>query len=139
MADVRRVSCDRNDGYASRQTLQCAEGGFAILRASFRPDLPQKQVADDLEFRIRTLGGTCGAFPSIVGIGPRAALPHGRPTPNIKIGDYDFVLIDWGARGRQYHSDLTRVLVTGKLSPKLQHVYEVVLAAQVAAIAAIRP
>ena len=49
------------------------------------------------------------------------------------------MLIDWGARGRLYHSDLTRVLVTGKLSPQLQKVYGVVLAAQRAAIAAIRP
>ncbi len=96
-------------------------------------------MADELEYQIRLFGGVCGAFPSIIGVGPRAALPHGRPTREAKIGDSDFVLIDWGARGRLYHSDLTRVLVTGRLSPELQQVYGVVLAAQRAAIAAIRP
>jgi Xaa-Pro aminopeptidase len=122
-----------------REAVRIAEEAFAIVRAGLSPQQTEKEVADELEYQIRRRGGACGAFPSIVGVGPRAALPHGRPTVQSRIRDYDFVLIDWGARGRLYHSDLTRVLVTGKLSPQLQQVYEVVLAAQQAAIAAIRP
>ena len=50
------------------------------------------------------------------------------------------MLIDWGARTPSgYCSDLTRVLVTGKLSPKLKRIYEVVFEAQRRGIAAIRP
>jgi Xaa-Pro aminopeptidase len=122
-----------------RAAIRIAERAFAVIRNTLRPERSEKEVADELEYQIRLFGGTCGAFPSIVGVGPRAALPHGRPTTSSRIGDSDFVLIDWGARGRLYHSDLTRVLVAGKLSPKLQRVYGVVLAAQRAAIAAIRP
>jgi Xaa-Pro aminopeptidase len=122
-----------------REAIRIAERAFAVIRNTLRPERSEKDVADELEHQIRLFGGVCGAFPSIVGVGPRAALPHGRPVKDSKIGDYDFVLIDWGARGRQYHSDLTRVLTTGKLSPKLQKVYGVVLAAQRAAIEAIRP
>jgi Xaa-Pro aminopeptidase len=122
-----------------REAVRIAERAFAVIRNTLRAERTEKEVADELEYQIRLFGGTCGAFPSIVGVGPRAALPHGRPTRDSRIGDYDFVLIDWGARGRLYHSDLTRVLTTGKLSPKLQTVYGVVLAAQRAAIAAIRP
>jgi Xaa-Pro aminopeptidase len=122
-----------------REAVGIAERAFGQIRASLRPGRTEKEVADELEYQIRLSGGACGAFPSIVGVGPRAALPHGRPTTEAKIGDFDFVLIDWGARGRLYHSDLTRVLVTGKLSPQLQFVYGVVLNAQRAAIAAIRP
>ena len=122
-----------------REAVRIAERAFAVIRNTLRPDRTEKEVADELEFQIRQFGGTCGAFPSIIGVGPRAALPHGRPTKDSRIGDFDFVLIDWGARGRLYHSDLTRVLTTGKLSPKLERVYGVVLAAQRAAIAAIRP
>jgi Xaa-Pro aminopeptidase len=122
-----------------RFAISIAQRAFAVIRASLRQGRSEKEIADELENQIRLFGGTCGAFPSIIGVGPRAALPHGRPTEEAKIGDYDFVLIDWGARGRLYHSDLTRVLVTGRLSPELQKVYGVVLAAQQAAIAAIRP
>jgi Xaa-Pro aminopeptidase len=122
-----------------RHAIRIAERAFAVIRNTLRPERTEKDVADELEYQIRLFGGTCGAFPSIVGVGPRAALPHGRPVATSRIGDCDFVLIDWGARGRLYHSDLTRVLTTAKLSPKLQQVYGVVLAAQRAAIAAIRP
>ncbi len=122
-----------------RAAIRIAEQAFAVIRHTLRPGRSEKEVADELEYQIRLFGGTCGAFPSIVGVGPRAALPHGRPVADSKIGDHEFVLIDWGARGRLYHSDLTRVLTTGKLLPKLQEVYGVVLAAQRAAIGEIRP
>ena len=73
-----------------------------------------------------------------MGVGPRAALPHGRAT-NKKIGEDDFTLIDWGVNEGLYMSDLTRILVTGKISPKLRKLYGVVLKSQLAGIAAIRP
>ena len=131
---------DEGEIAAIREAAQIAERAFAVIRNSLRPGRSEKEVADELEHQIRLFGGTCGAFPSIVGVGPRAALPHGRPISESRIGQADFVLIDWGARGpRGYHSDLTRVLVTGKLSPKLEEVYGVVLAAQRAAIGVIRP
>ena len=49
------------------------------------------------------------------------------------------MLIDWGAQFSGYASDLTRILVTGKISAKLRKVYDVVLRAQIAAIKKIRP
>ncbi len=49
------------------------------------------------------------------------------------------LLVDWGAAGRPYKSDLTRVLTTGKVTPEFQEVYRSVLAAQSRAIDAIRP
>jgi Xaa-Pro aminopeptidase len=122
-----------------REAIQIAQRAFATVRSSLRAQRTEKEVADELEYQIRLSGGTCGAFPSIIGVGPRAALPHGRPTKDSRIGDFDFVLIDWGARGRLYHSDLTRVLVTGKLSPQLEKLYGVVFSAQRMAITAIRP
>lgn len=130
---------DEEEIAAIREAVAIAERAFAVIREELHKGQSEKEVADDLEYEIRRGGGTCGAFPSIIGVGPRAALPHGRPTSTSRIGDFEFVLIDWGARGRHYHSDLTRVLVTGKLSPQLQNVYEVVIAAQAAALAAIRP
>jgi Xaa-Pro aminopeptidase len=131
----------KDDGEVAeiREAIRIAERAFAVIRHTLREGRSEKEVADELEYQIRLFGGTCGAFPSIIGIGPRAALPHGRPVRESRIGDFPFVLIDWGARGRLYHSDLTRVLATGKLSPELVQVYGVVLAAQRAAIAAIRP
>ena len=133
---------DAGEIVAIRKAIRIAEDAFVELRGGLKVGQTEKEIADDLEYKIRRRGGTCSAFPTIVGVGPRAALPHGRPTIESRLGDSESVLIDWGARGpapAAYHSDLTRVLVTGKLSPQLQTVYGVVLAAQRAAIAAIRP
>jgi Xaa-Pro aminopeptidase len=130
---------DKDEVAEIRQAIKIAQRAFASVRAALRPEQSEKDVADDLEMQIRRHGGTSCSFPPIVGVGLRAALPHGRPLAEVHIGDAEFVLIDWGARGRQYISDLTRVLATGRISPKLERVYGVVLQAQKQAIAAIRP
>ncbi len=51
----------------------------------------------------------------------------------------ELLLVDWGASARYYKSDLTRVLATRKITPKLHEVYQVVLRAQECAIKAVRP
>jgi Xaa-Pro aminopeptidase len=117
---------------------RCAERAFAVLRATLRGGQTEKEVADDLEYQLRRFGAKGSSFPPIIAAGPRAALPHARPTDQT-IAAADFVLVDWGATARLYKSDLTRVLVTGRISPKLERVYRVVLEAQQQAISAIRP
>lgn len=49
------------------------------------------------------------------------------------------VLIDWGAEVDGYLSDLTRVLITGKMSARFEKIYNVVLKAQLEAIKKIKP
>jgi Xaa-Pro aminopeptidase len=129
---------DREEIGAIRGAIEIAERAFAVIRAGLRPELTEKQIAYDLEHQIRMFGGSGCSFTPIVGVGPRGALPHATLS-DCCIGESPFVLIDWGARARLYMSDLTRVLVTGRIPPKLQGVYEVVLKAQRAAIDAIRP
>jgi Xaa-Pro aminopeptidase len=133
-----RVIKDKDEVAEIRRAVWYAERAFAILRASLRPERTEKEVADELENNIRLFGGKGCSFPSIVAVGARSALPHARPTDQ-EIGAADFVLVDWGAKGNLYMSDLTRVLVTGKIPPKLERIYRVVLQAQEQAIAAIRP
>lgn len=133
-----RIIKDKDEIAEIRRAIWFAERAFGVLRASLRPERTEKEVADELENQIRLYGGKGCSFQSIIAVGARAALPHARPTDQ-KIGADDFVLVDWGANGGLYMSDLTRVLVTGKISPKLERIYRVVLSAQEQAIAAIRP
>lgn len=123
---------------AIERAIQIAERAFVAMRSMLADDWTEKKVADTLETNIRQLGGTTSAFKSIVGVGPRAALPHGRPSSKT-ISEDPFVLVDWGAKEDLYLSDITRVILTGKPSVKLQKVYQTVLNAQMAAIQAIRP
>jgi Xaa-Pro aminopeptidase len=138
LVEELRIIKDKEEVEAIRHAIWIAERSFGVLRASLRPERSEKEVADELENQTRLYGGKCCSFPPIIAVGARAALPHARPTEQ-KIGADEFVLVDWGADARLYKSDLTRVLVTGKISPKLERIYRVVLSAQEQAIAAIRP
>ncbi|MEA1952157.1 MAG: Xaa-Pro peptidase family protein [Planctomycetota bacterium] len=129
---------DKREIEATRRAIEITERGFAVLRATLRPEKTEKQVADELEYQMRLFGAKSIAFPSIVAVGPRAALPHATPGDS-QIGESNHLLVDWGANEGQYNGDLTRVLVTGRISPKLQRVYRVVLEAQLAGIEAVRP
>lgn len=136
--EVLRMIKDKQEIAEIRKAISMAQRAFRVIQAAIQPDQTEKQIAADLEHQIRRFRGVGFSFPPIVGVGRRAALPHGIPT-DTRIDQDDFVLIDWGANTGLYVSDLTRVIVTGRLSPKLQKVYDVVLRAQLAAIELIRP
>lgn len=121
-----------------REAVWYAEKAFGVIRASLQSHQQEREIANALEQHMRAFGAVGCSFPAIVAVGDRAALPHATPTTR-ELGSADFVLIDWGANGGLYNSDLTRVLVTGRISPKLERIYRVVLNAQQQAIEAIRP
>jgi Xaa-Pro aminopeptidase len=130
---------DEEEIAAIRESVRYAERAFTMLRAGLRKGESEKDVADLLEGYLRRCGASGASFSPIVAVGVRSALPHARPTSTTVIGQDDFVLIDWGATGRPYKSDLTRVLVTGKVTSTFEAIYRTVLTAQERGIAAIRP
>ncbi len=129
---------DKQEIQDIRAAIQTAERAFGVLRATLQPDKTERQVRDELEYQLQVFGAGERGFPSIVAVGPRAALPHAVPGDAL-VGSSNLLLVDWGARCNLYRSDLTRVLITGKISPKLERIYGVVLSAQLKAIEAIRP
>ncbi len=138
LVEALRLCKDKDEIERLRRAVWQAEKAFTVLRSTLRPEKTEKQVADELEYQFRLFGAKDASFPSIVAVGPRAALPHAVPgEPHI--GDDDFVLIDWGANDGLYCSDLTRMVVTGKISPKFERIYKTVLEAQRRAIEAVRP
>jgi Xaa-Pro aminopeptidase len=135
---LRQVK-DEGEIAAIREAVHCAEHAFTMLRAGLREGESEKDLADALEGNLRRCGASASSFPPIVAAGLRSALPHARPTSTARVGPDDFVLIDWGAIAQGYRSDLTRVIVTGKVAPRFEAIYRTVLAAQERGIAAIRP
>src|SRR5579884_974109 len=117
-----RVIKDAGEVAEIREAIAIAERAFATFRRSLRPTDREKDLADTLELDIRRAGGRGSSFPSIVAAGERAALPHAPPTSRV-IGDSELLLVDWGASGRFYQSDLTRVLATRKVSAKFEQIY----------------
>lgn len=95
----------------------------------------EREVARAAEARIRELGGD-PSFPAIVAAGPNGALPHAEPGER-EIGKGELVVFDMGAQLDGYCSDGTRTYATGDPGERGREVYEVVLAAQQAALEAV--
>jgi len=121
-----------------RRAIAVAEEAFEETRTLIRAGVTEKQVADELVYRLRRLGAQVEAFPVIVAAGERASLPHAQSTDRpLRAGDP--LLVDWGARVDFYNCDLTRVLFLGSIPPSIEGIYRVVLSAQQEAYEACRP
>ncbi len=99
----------------------------------------EAQVALDLEVAIRRHGAEAISFPPIVASGAHGALPHAVPRAAV-IEPGVLVTIDWGAQLDGYCSDCTRTFAAGgEPGEEERAVYALVLQAQEAALAAVRP
>lgn len=96
----------------------------------------EREVARACEARIRELGAE-PSFPPIIAAGENGALPHAEPGER-EIGAGELVVFDMGAELDGYCSDGTRTFATGEPGEEAREVYDVVLAAQLASLAAIR-
>lgn len=136
--DLRQVK-DAGEVDELRLAVSQAERGYLLMKSLLLPDMTERQAAHELEHGMRRFGALRAAFEPIIAVGDRSALPHYRAGLR-RFDQSPFVLCDWGAVSpKGYHSDLTRVWAVGKVPPKLHTIYGVVLNAQQAAIAAIRP
>jgi Xaa-Pro aminopeptidase len=98
----------------------------------------ERDVAIELELRMRRLGAQAASFPSIVAAGAQGALPHAEPRAR-EIRKDALLTIDWGALHEGYCSDCTRTYATGeRISARAREIYGLVLAAQEQALAAVR-
>jgi Xaa-Pro aminopeptidase len=96
----------------------------------------EREVAIELELRMRRLGAQAPSFPSIVAAGEHGALPHAEPR-DVEIPKDALVTIDWGAYLDGYCSDCTRTYATGTLGEGATRVYGLVLEAQETALTAV--
>ncbi|TSA46550.1 aminopeptidase P family protein, partial [bacterium] len=95
------------------------------------------ELAQRIERTGKKLGAGAMAFESIVAFGPNAAAPH-HLSGSAKIGKNNFLLLDFGVKIGEYHSDFTRTLFIGSPNKKQERVYNIVLEAQMRGIREIR-
>jgi Xaa-Pro aminopeptidase len=109
---------------------------FDHILGFLRPGLAEFEVAAELEHQARLLGAEGMSFETIVAAGPRSALPHGRATA-AKLPRKGFVTMDFGIIYQGYCSDMTRTVHLGQPRANERAVYEAVLQAQEAGVAAV--
>ena len=115
-----------------------AEVTLAAYHAAYlavKDGMTQPQLEDLVKKAHERLGFTGGAD---VQVGEFSAFPHGSVTPQV-VHEGTIVLMDGGCSVEGYQSDITRTYVLGKASDKMNKVFDIVLHAQSAALAAARP
>jgi Xaa-Pro aminopeptidase len=111
---------------------------FAAMRM-MRPGLHEYEVAAKM-VEVHAMGGSeAEGYAPIVGAGPNSTTLHYDKLSR-KMEDGDIVVLDVGAQYSGYSADITRTLpVNGKFTPRQREIYEIVLGAQNAALAATKP
>ena len=97
----------------------------------------EKEVAAEMDIRMRRLGGTGNAFETIAAFGANSADCHHVPS-DYRLREGDAALFDFGSKYDMYCADLTRTIFLGEPCEKLRRAYEVVRKAQIAGIEKIR-
>ena len=108
-----------------------------LLVRSMSELITERDVRDELEYRMRRHGADGPSYETIVAAGNNAARPHHRPTEQ-RIREGDSVVIDVGGLVDGYHSDMTRTFLLGQVDPVLQTMFDVVSASQSHGVAAVR-
>lgn len=149
LVETQRMVKDPGEVEKIREAVKVAERGFRMFVATLREADTEKEMVDALEGYVRRAGARGTSFPPIIAVGERGALPHAPPTAK-ELGDGSKLLVDWGA-DLGYKSDLTRTLRSPfgtapsrrnkqeRVGYDFDKLYAIVLAAQNAALAAIRP
>lgn len=136
LTDLRRVK-DAAEIERIAAAAALTDGVYAWIEERGLVGRTERDVALAAERRMRELGAEAPSFPTIVAAGPNGSLIHAVPGER-EIGRGEYVVIDMGAIVDGYCSDCTRTLVEGEPDPAQREVYELVVAAQAAALAAIR-
>lgn len=136
--DVLRWVKDADEIMRIRRACRIVDESFAHIIGFIQPGMTEREVAAELEHRMRTLGSERPAFQTIIASGVRGSLPHGVASDKI-IARGELVTMDFGAVWEGYCSDITRTICVGRADTRQREFYAAVLAAQQRALAAICP
>ena len=137
LLDGLRASKDEGELAAMRRAQKITDEAFSAILDFLRPGLTEQEVAARLVYEMLRRGARKVSFDPIVAAGANGSMPHAVPGETV-IENGMFVTMDFGCIVDGYCSDMTRTVAVGRPAEEMVRVYETVLAAQKAGIAAAR-
>ncbi len=113
-----------------------ADFAFEQVKSIVAPGMTEEEIAWELEKILREKGSETMPFEIIVASGSNSALPHARPSGRV-IQRNEPIQFDMGAKVNGYCSDLSRTLYLGKSDKTFARIHDIVLGAQLTALATI--
>jgi Xaa-Pro aminopeptidase len=114
---------------------EITDAAFAEVCPRIKEGMTEKELAAELIYCLYKNGAEGLSFDPIVVAGPNSSMPHGVPGDR-KIMAGDFITMDFGVIYQGYCSDMTRTVALGFATEEMKEVYNTVLRAQLAGIAA---
>ena len=136
MVESLRAVKDEGEMGLIIKAVELADAVLDEVTPMVRPGMMEKEVAWQIEKLLREKGSETLPFDIIVASGPDSALPHHKPSNRVILSG-EPVVIDMGACFDGYSSDLTRTICLGNGGEKFDRIYDLVLGAQLTAIATI--
>lgn len=133
-----RASKDNDEIAAIRDAVGRSQDALDEVLAWVQVGHTEKEIARKLDDMLIAHGCTGNAFASLIQTGPNSAMPHGSTTDR-PLQEGEFLLIDWGGKVGDYPADLTRTFIIGTPTDEQKKIYDTVLAANRAGIAAAKP
>ena len=130
-----RGSKDEEELSCMTAAQRIAEGALEQILKEIRPGMTEKEIAARLNYLMVSAGAEKTAFDTIVASGPNGSMPHAVPGMR-KVREGDFITMDFGCVYKGYCSDMTRTVALGRPRDEMRNVYDIVLQAQLAGIAA---
>ena len=138
MIETLREVKDAQEITLIQKACEIADQGFAYIIELIKPGMSEIEVANQLDFYMRSLGATSVSFDTIVASGVRSAMPHGVASSKI-IEQGDMITLDFGCYYEGYVSDMTRTFAIGDPGEKLREIHQIVLDAQLKVNAVAKP
>ena len=130
-----RAAKDQGEMDSMVAAQRIAEKALKDVLAFIKPGVTEKEIAAYLQYRMLCHGAEKMSFEPIVVSGANSSMPHGVPTDK-PVEEGDFITMDFGCVLNGYCSDMTRTVAVGYVTEEMEKVYNTVLAAQAAGIAA---
>ena len=118
-----------------RKAQEITDKAFSEVVGRIKPGMTELELQAELIYCLYKNGGQGLSFDPIVVSGPNTSLPHGVAGDRI-IREGDFITMDFGVLYQGYCSDMTRTVAVGYATEEMKKVYDTVLKAQLAGIAA---
>jgi Xaa-Pro aminopeptidase len=118
-------------------SVKLAKNVLRNIVKEIRPGTTERDLSCRIECEFIHKGAKAG-FQSIVACGKNSSKPHAHPTDE-KVSKNDVVMLDIGCSLNSYNSDMTRMVLIGKVKDKIKEIYSIVKIAQEKAFKKIRP
>lgn len=137
LIETLRSVKDRTEIELIKNSIRLTKRVLDNVLKLIKPGISERSLSDRIEIEF-IKNGARPSFRPIVAAGKNSSRPHARPE-DVKLAPNSFVMVDIGCKLRGYNSDLTRMVILGRVKETFKKIYDIVRSAQRAALDNIRP